>query len=417
MDVVQAFIALGVSAALGLLVGLQRERADSALAGIRTFPLITLLGTVCAMLHDSLGSWVFPAGLIGVAMATAVGNYLRPPPEKSPGITTEIAILLMFVVGGFIWIGPREVAVGVGAACVGLLHAKDLLHRAARRVGEADMRAVVQFTLLTFIILPILPNERYGPFAAFNPREIWLMVVLVTGISLAAYFVAKLLPRQHGAAAEGIIGGLISSTATTVTASRRAVGNGDAAWAGVLVVTLASVMSLARVLVEVLVAGGKAAAHIAPAVGVMLGASVLAGGVAYLIARKRSNGQIAESDNPSELKTALMFGALFAIVQFAVAAGKHWFGDRGLYVVAAISGLTDMDAITLSTSRMAAREAVETSTAWRAIVIASMANLVFKAGIVAVVGGRGILLRLLPIFGIIFGAGIAALFFGGVLKL
>lgn len=409
MDVMQAFIALAISGALGMLVGVQRERADSALAGVRTFPLIAIFGTVCAMLSEPIGPWVFPAGLLGIAAATAMGNFLRPPPEKSPGITTEIAILLMFAVGAMVWIGPRPVAVGIGVACAALLHAKDLLHSLARRLGERDMRAMIQFALITFIILPVLPDKQMGPFSAINPREVWLMVVLVTGISLAAYAAAKMLPQQHGAAAAGLIGGLISSTATTVTAARRAAGNVKAAWAGVLVATLASVVSLVRVIVEVVVAAPGKAGQIAPAVGVMLLGSVFAAGVAYILARKQTDGQMPDPDNPSELKAALIFGALYAIVLLAVAAGKHWFGERGLYIVAAISGLTDMDAITLSTARMAARDAVDTGVAWRAIVVASMANLVFKAGIVAVVGGRAIFVRLLPIFGIVFGVGMLLL--------
>jgi uncharacterized membrane protein (DUF4010 family) len=409
MDVVQAFITLAISGALGLLVGVQRERADSALAGIRTFPLITLFGTVCGMLSEPLGGWIVAAGLLGVAIATAMGNFLRTKPQESPGITTEIAILLMYVTGAFIWLGPRPVAVGVGVACVVLLHAKAFLHNFAGRMGEHDMRAIIQFALITFIVLPVLPNERYPPFGAINPREIWLMVVLVTGISLTAYVVAKLLPKEHGAAAAGLIGGLISSTATTVTAAKRVRKSPSAAWTGVLIATLASVVSFGRVLVEIFVAAPGKAAQIAPMVGVLLGAALVASAVAYLLSRKQSDGHDIDPGNPSELKAALVFGALYAVVLVAVAAGEKWLGNRGLYIVAAISGLTDMDAITLSTSRMAARDGIDTGAAWRAIVIASLANLVFKAGIVAVVGGRAIFVRLLPIFGIIFSVGVVLL--------
>ncbi len=409
MDVMQAFVALAVSGALGMLVGVQRERADSALAGVRTFPLITLFGTVCAMLSESLGGWTVGAGLLGIAAATAMGNFLRPLPEKSPGITTEIAILLMFSVGAFVWLGPRSVAVGVGVACAALLHAKDLLHMVARRLGESDMRAMIQFALITFIVLPVLPDRQFGPFDAINPREVWLMVVLVTGISLAAYAVAKMLPREHGAAAAGLIGGLISSTATTVTAAKRAREAPNAAWTGVLIATLASVVSLIRVIVEICVAAPSKASQIAPMIGVLLVVTIVASVVVYILCRTRTGGQMPDPENPSELKAALVFGALFAIVLLAVAAGKHWLGDRGLYLVAAISGLTDMDAITLSTSRMAARGAVETGAAWRAIVIASMANLAFKAGIVAAVGGRAIFVRIVPVFGIVFATAVAML--------
>lgn len=415
MDVVQAFIALGISAALGLLVGVQRERADSAIAGIRTFPLITLLGTLCAMLAAPLGDWVFPAGLIGVAAATAMGNFLRARADTSPGITTEVAILLMFAVGAMIWTGPREVGIGIGVACAALLHAKAFLHNLAQRLGEHDMRAVIQFALITFLVLPILPDRQMGPFDAINPREVWLMVVLVTGLSLLAYAAAKLLPRHHGAAAAGLIGGLISSTATTVTASRRASEQPSAAQAGVLIVALASVVSLVRVMVEIFIAAPAAARQIAPPIAILLVASIVAAACAYLLARRRGNGELGETGNPSELKAALVFGALYAGVLLAVAAGRHWLGDRGLYLVAAISGLTDMDAITLSTSRMAARGAIETGAAWRAIVVASLANLVFKAGVVLVLGGRPIFARLLPIFGIILVAGVALLLFGGLL--
>src|SRR5499426_1334578 len=214
----QLVIALG----LGLLVGLQREYADSQLAGIRTFPLVTILGVVCAMLAQSFGGWVIAAGLIAVAGLIVVGNLEKfHAGPADPGLTTEIAMLLMYGVGAYVVVGPETIAIAIGAGAAVLLQYKGQLHGMARKLGDEDLRAIMQFVLMSLVILLVLPNRTYGLYAVLNPREIWLMVLLIVGLSLAGYITYKFFGEHAGLLLGGILGGVISSTATTVSYARR----------------------------------------------------------------------------------------------------------------------------------------------------------------------------------------------------
>jgi len=228
MEVTSAFQTLAISLGLGLLVGTQRERVEAPLAGVRTFALITLLGTLSGMLASALGGWVVVAGVIGVAITVAMGNalFLREG-RADTGITTEIAILLMYAVGAYLVFGHRSVAVVIGGGVAVLLHAKPIMHGFVKRLGETDMHMMMQFVLISLVILPVLPDRFYGPYDVLNPREIWWMVVLVVAISLAGYVTLKLYGERAGHILAGLIGGLVSSTATTVSFARRVSCSGD----------------------------------------------------------------------------------------------------------------------------------------------------------------------------------------------
>lgn len=390
MDTAHAFTALAIALGLGLLVGLQRERADSALAGFRTFPLITMLGCVCAMLADSFGGWILGAGLLSIAAATGVGNLLRRPADLSPGITTEVAALLMFVVGALLWVMPLQVGTVIGVGCAVLLHMKESMHTFAGRFDEKDMRGIMLFCAITFVVLPVLPDRTFGPLNVLNPRNIWWMVVLVVGISLAGYVALKLVGGRVGAVIGGLIGGLISSTATTVSFSRRAAERPEALASALLAIILASCVVYARVLLEVGVVAQEHLLVIAPPI-LTMGASGVGVSIVVWLRTRRSAGELPKPENPTQLKSALLFAALYALVLLAVGFADRLVGAAGIYVVAGLSGLTDMDAITLSTGRMASRGLIPPETAWRAIVTATMCNLLFKFGICAVLGGRAML--------------------------
>lgn len=409
MDVVTAFRLLSISLGLGLLVGTQRERVDAPLAGVRTFALITLLGTLTGMLALRLGPWVVIAGLVGVAITTAMGNVLYLKQTRADaGITTEIAILLMYGIGVYLVFGHLQVAVALGGGIAVLLHAKPFMHAFVKRLGETDMRVMMQFVLITLVILPVLPDASYGPFHVLNPRDIWRMVVLVVGISLAGYVAFKLYGPRAGIVVAGLMGGLISSTATTVSHARRASRAKAQVAAATLVVMLASTVVYVRVLVEIFVVAEPAFVQIAPPIAVMLIVSILLCITLWWRNRKLEI-EAAPHGNPTELKTAIVFGALYAVILLVVAAARHHLGDRGVYLAAGISGLTDMDAITLSTSRMSANGAVPAGVAWRAIVIATIANLVFKAGVVATLGGSALFRRIAFLFAIEIGVALALL--------
>ena len=410
METLDTFAALAAALGLGLLVGLQRERSRSEIAGFRTFALISVLGAVCALLTPVAGPWPLAAGLLGVAAMVVMGNVIaiKRLPERSSGITTEVAVLLMFAIGALCVLGSLRVAVAVGVATAILLHAKASLHSLAERMGERDVRAMLLFAAITFIVLPVLPDRTYGPLDVLNPRNIWLMVVLVVGISLGGYVAYKIFGGTAGIVLSGILGGVISSTATTVTYARRARAQPGHTRAAALVIVLASAVVYVRLLVEVGVVAPRFLPTAALPLGIMLAlAAALAAGLWFKAARDVEG--LPEMANPTQLTPALVFAALYAVVLLGVAFARKYFGESGLYAVAAISGLTDNDAITLSTSRGVEQGFIPPAAGWRAIVIAVIANILFKAGIVAALGGKRLFVLIAALFGIQVLAGLVLL--------
>ncbi|MBX3357745.1 MAG: MgtC/SapB family protein [Phycisphaeraceae bacterium] len=386
-DFANDFWNLLISLGLGLLIGMQRERTKPRLGGIRTFALIAIFGSLCAMLTSLTGGWAVAAGLLGVTATAAIGNlFALREGRGSPGVTTEIAMLATFGVGALVPSGHREVAIAIGAGIAILLNAKPVLHGVVAKLGDQDVRAIMQFALITLIILPVLPNETFGPFDVLNPHNIWLMVVLVVGMSLGGYLVYRFIGETAGLPLAGILGGLISSTATTVSYSRRAAENPKAVPAAVAIIMIAGTVVYGRVLVEIGVTAPSLLPHAAGPVLTVALTSVILAVVAWRRTRNGTDG-LGDQKNPTELKSALVFGGIYAAVLLAVAAAKHTLGDKGLYAVALVSGLTDMDAITLSSSRLVSEGQIEPGTAWRAIILAAASNNVFKTGVVGALGG------------------------------
>lgn len=386
MDISVLFQRLGVALGLGLLVGLQRERAKPHLGGLRTLPLVTIFGTVCGFLAQSFGGWVVAAGLVAIAALLVLGNVLREEYDDA-GITTEAAFLLMFGVGAYLAVGEIAVAVAVGGGAAVLLEFKGQIHGVAERLSDRDVTAVMRFALLSLVILPALPDATYGPYGVFNPRNTWVLVVLIVGISLAGYIVYKFFGETAGTVFGGVLGGVISSTATTVSYAKRSAGTKGADRAAAIVIAIASTVVYVRVLVEI---GAVAPGFLAVAAPPLLIQMAAMAAVA-LVLWFRSEGeeaQMPDQGSPSELKSALVFGAIYVVVLFAVAATMQYLGTKGLYVVAGISGLTDVDAITLSTAQLVGAGRVEQGVGWRVITVGVISNLVFKAGIVAMLGSR-----------------------------
>lgn len=410
-DLSDVFLHFGIALGLGLLVGLQRERADSRLAGVRTFALVTVSGTLAAYLGQALGGWVVAAGVVSLAGLLVTGNLIKLKSGRvDPGLTTEVAMLLMFGVGAFLVVGPAAVAIAVGGAVAVLLYLKPQLHGLAEKLGDGDFRAIMQFALLTLVILPVLPDRELGPYQVLNPREIWLMVVLIVGLGLSGYLAYKLLGDRGGTILAGLLGGVISSTATTVSYSRRAAASPAASGLAAMVVIVASGVSCLRLLIEIGVVARGFLPSTGPPLGLMLGAFAL---YALLLWRRRpaDGTEAPEAENPSELKPALIFAALYAVILVAVEAARRHFGETGLYAVAALSGLTDLDAITLSTSNLVSSGRLEQEVGTRLVVLAVLANLVFKAGVVAFLGNRALLLRVAVGYALAAAAGLAWLLF------
>jgi uncharacterized membrane protein (DUF4010 family) len=402
------FQQLGLSLLLGLLVGLQREHAASGAAGMRTFPLITVLGTVSALLAVHLGGWTVAAGLLGIVTVLWIGHRAGlHGPQPVIGTTTDVAMLLMFAVGALLTLGPAEMkaAIAVGGGVAVLLQFKPELHGFARRLGDEDLKAIMQFVLITCIILPVLRNKNivfwpdppYNALNVLNPFEIWLMVVLIVGLSLGGYILYKFLGPDAGTLWGGILGGAISSTAATVSYARQARDDASGAGAAAIVIMIASTVSCLRVLAAVAVVAPAFFLTVVLPVS-MLMVLTLAPSLVLWIWRRRQPSPLVEQRNPTQLKSALVFGVMYAAVLFALAAAKLYFGGQGLYYVAGLSGLTEMDAITLSTARMSQADPLVASFGWRLIVIAIMANMVSKTALAGLLGGRRLLLEMTILF-------------------
>jgi uncharacterized membrane protein (DUF4010 family) len=261
----------------------------------------------------------------------------------------------------------------------------------------------MQFVLLSLVILPVLPDRAYGPYAVLNPRQVWWMVVLIVGISLSGYIVYRFFGEKVSAAVGGILGGAISSTATTVSYARLSAGAPERTRMALSVIMTASAVVPVRVLLEIaLVAPGFLPVVGAPLLIIFATSLLLAAGCWFWSVREKT--VLPSQPNPSELRSALMFGFLYAVVILAIAAAKEYFGNKGLYAVAALSGMTDMDAITLSTSRLVEGGRLDPMHGWRLVVVALISNLVFKTGAVAFLGHRRLALRVAALYLSVFAA-------------
>ncbi len=375
------------SLAIGLLIGLERERNPSAKAGLRTFALVAVFGTLVALLADRSGTpWMLIAGLLAVA-GMIVAAYINAPTEEDPGTTTVIALLLCYGLGAMIWYGLSTLAVMLAIGVTTLLYFKPELRGFSQRLTRRDLVAVLQFSILTFIVLPILPNEDFGPYKAFNPHQAWLMVVLISGISLAGYAALQVVGTRYGAPVLGFLGGLVSSTATTMVYARHGKANEAMTHLAAAVIVIASMVVLMRLLVVCSVVAYGALPGLAPvfAGGLLAGLGVSV--YAWHKTTKVAELYIPETSNPAELHTAIGFGLLYVAVLLGSAWMEDLAGSRGLYAVALVSGLTDVDAITLSSLRLFNLGQLSEQQTVTSIALAFLSNVAFKFGMVVFIGG------------------------------
>ena len=383
---------LGIAFGLGLLVGLQREKANSELAGVRTFTLIAILGVLAGFLsRDYQNPFILP--VLGVALTSLLvaANFIKIKVFTNPdvGQTTEVAALLMFAIGAYLVMGDRVLGIVIGVSMSVLLYVKERLHGFINRLQEKDLSAIMTFAGISLVVLPILPNKTYGPYNVLNPQNIWLMVTLIVGLSVLGYFIYKFVGKKLGIISNGVLGGLISSTATTVSYARKTVDTASISKMAAFVITVASAISLARVMVEIgVVIPEKLPVILLPLMVEFVVMALICLGMFYSINKDSKDDTMPEPENPAEFKSALVFGLLYGAILLAVAFANEEFGDDALYIVAIISGLTDVDAITLSLSQLIKIDALNVSTGWKLILLASLSNLVFKGVMAGILGTK-----------------------------
>lgn len=375
------------SLGIGLLIGLERERSPAAKAGLRTFALVALFGTISGLLSDETNSpWILFAGFLIVGIMT-VSAYLRES-EGDPGTTTVAAIVMCYGLGALVWYGYATLAVMLAITTTILLYYKSELRGITQSLTRRDLISMLQFSVLTFIILPILPDKNFGPYNAVNPHQIWLMVVLVSGISFAGYVALRAVGERYGAPLLGILGGLVSSTATTLAYARNHRENDKIRQLAVVVILLANLMVLVRLAVVCAVVSPSILPKLLPILGSGLVFGLAGAAYSYRTLLEKSAQVVPAIGNPAELRAALGFGLLYAIVLFASAWISDIAGSGGMYALSMLSGLTDVDAITLSSLRLAALGKLHLLEAATSISIALLSNIAFKLGLVFFIGGR-----------------------------
>jgi uncharacterized membrane protein (DUF4010 family) len=403
-DIDSRILGLGVAIGLGLLVGLQREFADKRI-GLRSFALISTIGGMSGILATHYGQWLLAMGLLATSVGVYGHAYFLMRTSEAKGMTTELAAIAMFLIGALATSGHLVVAVVIGGIVTLLLHWKTPMHSWVARVGRVELGAIGRFVLITLVILPVLPNVTYGPYAVLNPRQIWLMVVLIVGINLAGYVSLKLTSGKGGALLSGVLGGLISSTATTASYATKSRGDASLGPMASVVILVASLLVYVRIILEIaVVAPGLVPDLVVPVAAFMAIFAAVVGG--QLLRLPQTQAEHVDANNPAELKGALGFTVIYGLVLFASAAVNEHFGEAMLYPVAVASGLTDVDAITLSVGRLFSESRIDADTAWRVIFVASLSNLAFKAGIVATLGGPQLRRRTLPMVAALLVVGI-----------
>ena len=409
-DIPDAALRLGVALAIGLLIGIERgwqgrELAEGGrIAGIRTFGLIGLLGGLTATLGRELGTVVVAAGLLAVALGFGIAQWRDPRRETDISITTNIAALTAFGLGALAGTGAMQAAAAAGVVTTLLLGIKPELHHLLERIDRAELLATFRLLLISVVVLPVLPDVGMGPWNALNPYRLWWMVVLVAGISYAGYFAIKLIGARRGIIILGILGGLITSTATVLGLSRQAAQHAGRPqlWVSGMLASTAT-MFPRTLLIASVVAPELLTSLAAP----LLSAAFIAAVTAAVFTRFGRAGDETPASgnahsNPLDLKTAIQFALILAVVMVLAQGLRESAGVTGLYLLSALSGLVDIDAVTLSFATMTMDADVTVSVASTAIIIASIVNTLVKPAIAFTVAGRTVgTWLLLPVLGIV----------------
>lgn len=412
------FYRFGIALIIGILIGLERERSklqssQELLAGVRTFALFGLAGCTAAMLSDLFHSplpFVIIVFIIGGMLAVA---YFVTAGKNGHGLTTEVSAVVTVLLGALCYWQYMALAAAIGVVTTILLSFKLEMHRFAEQISSEDVYATLKFAVITTIILPVLPNESLGPapFDVLNPHRIWLMVVLISGISFLGYVLMKVVDAQRGIGLTGLLGGLVSSTAVTMSFSERSRRHPELGRTFAFAIILAWSVMFVRVLIEVAVVNRTLLQ--------VLWIPIAAAGVAAIVyvgllnfAQKSSRQEQVSIANPFELSSALKFGLIYALILLISRVAALYWDDTGIYLSSALSGIADVDAITLSLSQLSSQAGgVSMQTAARAIVLATMVNTGIKAGIVVSTGAPSLRRAMLPGVALIAAAGIGAAFF------
>lgn len=433
----QTFQPFIISLFLGALIGLERafahkdepEKKEDLIGGIRTYSLIALFGCIASFLDANFQFYFLIVAFIGILSITVISYFINYSKHNERGITTEISILICFSLGIMVENGYLVVASFITILVVVILYLKQYLKNLPEKIDSDDIRATLKFAILIFIVLPIFnPDqsiyirdlfeantewfENYPEILeveVINPYNVWLMVVLISAISFSGYVAIKILGSRKGIGLTGFLGGIISSTATTLTFSRRSKEEIGLSLSYSLAVLLACSTMFPRVLVEVLIINPALLPLLSITMGIMGSTGFI---VCFFIWRKagKDHSEEVPHKNPFNIMPAVKFGLLYAVVVFLTKLMSVIAGKSGVYIVSALSGLTDVDAITLTMSQISQEDPSKINQAIVAITLAAFSNTFLKAVIAAVIGSKRLRKVILIGFSIIVVSGIGGLF-------
>lgn len=397
-----------VALAIGLLIGAEREwsqrleQTERVMAGIRTFGLLGLLGGLSTVLNDLFGAHAWAVVLLAVSLLVVAGYVAEARVTNDWGMTTEVAMLITFVLGVLASSGKPIMAGVLGVVVAALLSLKGVLHTQVHQLKPNEVSGALKLLFISVVILPLLPDQVMGPLQIFNPYVIWWMVVLIAALEFAAYVAIRVTGEQNGILLTAGLGGMVSSTAMTLTLAKlsRALEKPDMVTAGLL---LTAGLMFPRVLIVCGVLAPDLIPHLAmPLAAATLIYSVGAGWFAIKGRHRTSNEARplgASVQNPFDIKSALKFTVILVVIMFAVEIGRRYFGDSGLFIMAGISGGADVDAITLSLSRLVGDE-LTAEVASQAILLAALSNSLVKLALAWIIAGNNIGLKVAPFLGL-----------------
>jgi uncharacterized membrane protein (DUF4010 family) len=389
---------LVVAVSVGALIGLIRQWSDAHIdepaessAGLRTFSLWSLVGFLSAHIHDVHAPFFFPVSFATFGIFLIAANILDKSTHRGLGLTSYAAAILTFLVGAMIFWQNYESALAIAVTIGILLAAKPFIHRWTRDLTNEDILSLLQFLAVTGLILPLVPNEGFGPLDAFNPYKIWLMVVLISGLGFVGYVAVRLLGTRAGITVTGLAGGLASSTATTLALTRNSRDTPGIAHTLAYGILIANTVMIGRVAVIILALNQELFREVLIPMLVM----AIPTTVVLLLHLVRSRDKQMEVDiphlsNPLSMKLAIKFALLYAVIVFLIKAVGEWGGGSGFYTVAFLSGLTDMDAIALTLTNEQAEGSVTLVRAAQGILIGAIANTLFKTAFAFWLGDRNL---------------------------
>lgn len=393
MDEVELFQRMGVALAIGLLIGLERGwqtrgmREHGRTAGLRTFALTGLMGGIAALVASHTSPLVLAAALLAYTAALVVFTYLAAIAEQNFSVTGVVAALLTFLLGAYAIIGNETAAVAAAVVMAILLALRDTLHTWVRAITWPEMRSGLVLLAMSFLLLPVLPNRMIDPWQVLNPAEIWFLAILIAGVSMVGYIAVRVMGERRGLLVAAIAGGLASSTATTASFARIAreqPQGGRVLAAGVL---LAGVVMMLRILVLVALLHPPLLVPLAAPIAAAVLCLVTATALLQWTAPTGGQQPRLELRSPFDLGTVLWLALLIGGILLAAKGLSDSIGQTGTLLLAAVSGIADVDALTLSMTRLAG-SGIALQDAAAAILVAAGVNTMSKAVMALIIGGR-----------------------------